>query len=132
MCGCRCSCALSLAAWLSALLILGCEQPVAHRRPKGEPSPPDNSPPALVASTSELKRTVVVPTLDTPIPETKSAIWCSSFQLAWNRFEKDFTGGPVKLRNAEAVAGRLNQAQESEADLDAADFLVAAGSLKVG
>jgi hypothetical protein len=130
MSGCRCACSLALAACLSALLILGCEKPVAHRRPKGEPSPPDNSPPALVASTSELKHTVVVPTLDTPIPESQSAIWCSSFQLAWNRFEKDFTGGPVKLRNAQQVAGRLNQAQESEADLDAADFLVAAGSLK--
>jgi hypothetical protein len=124
--------AVALAGFACALLILGCEKPAAqaHKRPKGLPSPPDNSPPTLVASTSELKRTVVVPTLDTPLPEGKSALWCSSFQLAWNRAEKDFTGGPVQLRHAETAAGRLNKAQESEADLEAADFLVTAGSLK--
>jgi hypothetical protein len=131
MSGSRCARCVALAGLLSALLIVGCDQPVAKRsRPKGQPSPPDNSPPSLVASTSDLKRTVVVPTLDTPFPKTQSAIWCSSFQLAWNRVEKDFTGGPVQLRNAEVMAGRLNRAEESEADLEAADFLVAAGSLK--
>lgn len=31
---------------------------------------------------SELQHTIIVPTLDTPIPEGKSAIWCGSFQLA--------------------------------------------------
>jgi hypothetical protein len=130
MSGCRCARFVALAGFASALLILGCEKSVAHKRPRGQPSPPDHSPPSLVASTSELKRTVVLPTLDTPLPEGKSAIWCSSFQLAWNRFEKDFTGGPVQLRHAEEVAGRLNRAQESEADLEAADVLVAAGSVK--
>src|SRR5579883_158864 len=98
MFGDRCARCVALAGFLSASLILGCEEkPVAHKRPKGQPSPPDDSPPALVVSSTELKRTVVVPTLDTPFPEGQSAIWCSSFQLAWNRFAKDFTGGPVQL-----------------------------------
>jgi hypothetical protein len=114
--GCHCARFVALASCVAAILILGCEKPVAHRRPKGQPSPPDHSPPALVAATSELKRTVVVPTLDTPLPEGKSAIWCSSFQLAWNRVEKDFTSGAVQLRHAETLAGRLHKAQKSEAD----------------
>jgi|HubBroStandDraft_6_1064221.scaffolds.fasta_scaffold165439_2 hypothetical protein len=121
---------VALAVVVSALVVVGCERPVARKRPHGQPSPPDTSPPALIAATSELKRTIVVPTLDTPIPEGKSAIWCSSFQLAWNSFERTFIQGPVKLQHAEEVAGRLNKAPESEADLDPADYLIAAGSVK--
>jgi hypothetical protein len=37
----------------------------------------------------ELARTVVVPTLDTALPAGKSAIWCSSFQVAWNRLRSE-------------------------------------------
>jgi hypothetical protein len=56
-----------------------------------------------------LRRTVIVPTLDTPIPEGKSAVWCASFQLAWNRLKADVAKGPVGVANAEEVARRLNE-----------------------
>ncbi|HEV2950204.1 MAG TPA: hypothetical protein VGX70_22690, partial [Gemmataceae bacterium] len=39
-----------------------------------------------------LQQTIMVPTLDTPIPEGKSAIWCVSFQIAWNRL-RSLAGG---------------------------------------
>jgi hypothetical protein len=74
-----------------------------------------------------LKRTVVVPTLDTPFPEGKSAVWCSSFQLAWQALERDITKGPAVVRNAESVTKRLNSARRWETDLDAADYFIATG-----
>jgi hypothetical protein len=49
---------------------------------RGRPyNPPSMS---FDGSSDRLQQTVIVPTLDSPIPEGKSAIWCVSFQLAWN------------------------------------------------
>src|SRR5437773_700065 len=54
---------------------------------------------------SELIRdTVIVPTLDSLIPEGKSAIWCVSFQLAWNYLKDDVAKGPVQLVGAQPLA----------------------------
>src|SRR5437868_3423219 len=47
-------------------------------------------------SSTDLRQTVIVSTLDTPIPDGKSAIWCSSFQLAWNRLKAGVVGGPIQ------------------------------------
>lgn len=80
---------------------------------------------------SELHDTIVVPTLDTPIPAGKSAIWCGSFQLAWNRFET-VVGAPVRIRNAADVVARLNRAEFSEKDLDPDMVYSAAGLNKDG
>jgi hypothetical protein len=80
----------------------------------------------------KLRDTVVVPTLDTPIPEGKSAVWCASFQLAWNRLKEDVVGGPVRLANAEGIAERLNRAGTSEDDLARGSFYAAAGWVKDG
>ncbi len=77
---------------------------------------------------SHFEHTAVVPTLDTPLPDGESAVWCASFQLAWNRLKDDVTHGPVQLRGAEAVAERLNRAQVSEADLRPDDYFAAAGT----
>lgn len=91
--------------------------------------PPKNS---FDGSSEALEQTLVVPTLDTPIPENKSAIWCSSFQFAWNHLKTDVTKGEIQLKNAEAVAARLNQAEQSENDLDASDFYAMAGRVRDG
>ena len=117
-----------LAVGLGLAVGVGCEKPAAHRMKAGRASPPDNSPPSLIASTSELKHTIVVPTLDTPIPEGKSAIWCASIQLAWNIFRQEITHGPIQLRNAEAVAKRLNDAPQSESDIDPQECYAIAGT----
>jgi hypothetical protein len=76
---------------------------------------------------ADLQGTVVVPTLDTPFPEGKSAIWCSSFQLAWNQFRSDVTKQPILVQNAEAISQRLNRAEFSTADLAPDTFYAAAG-----
>src|SRR5262245_55263782 len=66
--------------------------------------PPDF---AFDGDSSELSHTVVVPTLDTPLPKNKSVIWCSSFQIAWDRLCED-AGGPFQITGAEEAVERLN------------------------
>jgi hypothetical protein len=80
----------------------------------------------------QLKQTVVVPTLDTPFPAGKSALWCASFQIAWNRLKSDLAKGPVQIQGAELVVGRLNHAEQTEEDLEPGSFYSAAGWVKDG
>lgn len=79
-----------------------------------------------------LKQTVILPTLDTPIPKGKNVIWCSSFQLAWNQLKDNVIGEPVKLINAEEIANRLNLAKQSRADISDESCYAAAGFVKDG
>lgn len=61
--------------------------------------------------TSDLKQTAVVGTLDCPMPEHKNVIWCSTFQMAWDKLKNDVIGEPVRVRDAEEIASRLNRGQ---------------------
>jgi hypothetical protein len=79
-----------------------------------------------------LQRTVIVPTLDTLLPPGKNVIWCSSFQLAWNRLKNDVAKGPIQLRNAEPLADQLNQGNQREDDLESESVYTAAGLVKDG
>jgi hypothetical protein len=91
------------------------------------------SPPLSFDGSSEaLQQTVIVPTLDTPIPESKSAIWCASFQMAWNKLKNEIAKGSITVQGAEVIAERLNQAALSEDDLDEASSYSAAGFIKQG
>jgi hypothetical protein len=121
----------TFVAMLAVLGVLaGCSQrpePRGGKQDRGQPSAVDTSAPAFVGSSATLKNTVVLPTLETPFSEHTSAIRCSSFQLAWIKFEHDFTHGPVQLQNAEQFAVRLNKAGPSAADLSPQDYFVAAG-----
>src|SRR5262249_17869316 len=83
-------------------------------------------------TSDQLKETVVVPTLDSPLAEGKSAIWCGSFQLAWNRLKDDVAKGPIQLANAQTTADRLNRADQSEDDLNPEEVFAAAGLAKDG
>ena len=83
-------------------------------------------------SSQELERTVVVPTLDTPFADGVSAIWCCSFQIAWNHMKTDVTREPVQVRNAEVMADRLNRAEQSENDLAPESYYAAAGLVRDG
>ncbi len=77
---------------------------------------PRSAPKAGESSSAELEGVVVVLTLDTPVPEGNSAIWCLSFQLAWNELKK-LAGGPIELANAGETAVRLDKAPGSDVDL---------------
>lgn len=90
-------------------------------------------PERVFAGSSELlQRTAVLPTLDTPMAENMSAIWCVSIQLAWNRLKDDLAKEPIKLRSGQEIADRLNQAPQSEADVAPSDFLAMAGKVNEG
>jgi hypothetical protein len=93
---------------------------------------PRRPPMSFNDTSDELKETVIVPTLDSPIAEGKSAIWCASFQLAWNRLKDDVAQGPVQIANAQTIADRLNRADQSEDDLDPDAVFAAAGLAKDG
>ena len=92
--------------------------------PDGPPDPSDGR--TFDGSSEDLRQTAIVPTLDTPMPKGKSVIWCASFQAAWNKLKGE-VGGPVRIKNAEEVAGRLNRAEQSEDDLPPGSFCTAAG-----
>ncbi len=81
---------------------------------------------------ADLRQTVVVPTLDTPMPAGKNVVWCGSLQIAWNRLRDDLLGGPPSIAGAEAVVSRLNHAGLTEADLPEDSYFAAAGFLRDG
>lgn len=87
---------------------------------------------SLVANSDDLKQTAIVPTLDSPVPKGKSAIWCASFQFAWNRLKEDVVKEPIQLANAQPVADRLNRADQVENDVEENSVYAAAGLVKDG
>jgi hypothetical protein len=89
------------------------------------PSPPTT--PSTFDSSEKYPRTLIVPTLDAPVPYGKNVIWCSSLQLAWNKLKSEIVKGPVELDQWQEVADRLNTAVQSEADLPEDAYYAAAG-----
>ncbi|MGA2068226.1 MAG: hypothetical protein ABSG86_24855 [Thermoguttaceae bacterium] len=87
---------------------------------------------AFQGDSGDLARSVVVPTLDTPMPKGKNVIWCGTIQLGWNRLEKDILHEPPQVQGAEAVVSRLNQAQLREDDLPPDSYMATAGFVKDG
>ncbi len=87
------------------------------------------TPPSITfdGPSSQLKDLAVLPTLDTPIPEGKSILWCSSFQLAWNQLKSDVIREPVRIEHAEALCDRLNRAEQSLNDISADSVYAVAG-----
>lgn len=88
--------------------------------------------PVRAAPSSQLPDTVVLATLDDQLPAAKNAIWCASFQLAWDRLKNDVVKAPVEIRGAEMPSGRLNAGTFQPGDLDPRDFYAAAGWAKDG
>jgi len=79
-----------------------------------------------------LRQTAVVATLDCPLPEHKNVIWCSTFQMAWDKFKEDIIGEPIHVIGAEAMANRLNQAQFPIGAIEEKSYYVAAGFVDNG
>jgi hypothetical protein len=123
---------------LTCLVVVGCNAkpkdnccltPTTHPRSNRPYAAP---PVAYDGDSKGLKQSIIIPTLDTPIPEGKNLIWCASFQMAWNRLKDDVIGEPVQVANAEAVAERLNKAVVTDADLPDGSYYAAAGFTKDG
>ena len=89
-------------------------------------SAPDGEP-VIAVDSSELQATEVVPTLDTPIPANKNAIWCASFLAAWKTLETDLAKEPVTLQGDPAIAQTLNKAVDPRPYIPNESLYVAAG-----
>ncbi len=96
------------------------------------PKPKTVTKEAKAMNSGDLKQTAVVPTLDSPMPEHKNAIWCGTFQIAWDKFKNDIIGEPVQLIGAEALAERLNRGEFSPQNIEEKSFYAAAGFVKDG
>jgi hypothetical protein len=84
-------------------------------------------PVAVYQDSSELGRTVVVPTMDAKILKGKNVIWCASFQLAWNHLGTDVLHEPPAIANADALVAQLNGSKFSETDLPSDHCYATAG-----
>jgi len=109
--------AAAAAAMGAGLLLAGCGS--------GEPGSP------LMDSTA-LKGTVVLATLDSPVPAGKSAVWCATFGMAWKKLSADVFGRPVRVAGAEGLCERLDREPIGEGDLPAGSWYAAAGWVKDG
>ncbi len=87
---------------------------------------------AFAGDSGRLERTVVVPTLDSPCPAGRNAIWCSSFQLAWNEIRDNVIGAPLDVVGAEELADRLNKAPHRAGDLEPGSCYAAGGWIRDG
>ncbi len=83
--------------------------------------------PTFTGDSTQLERTAIVPTLDTPSPLDKNVIWCSSFQLAWNEIRDHVIRAPLQVVGAQPLADRLNNAPHRASDLDPASVYAAGG-----
>ncbi len=94
------------------------------------PGEVNSYPKSFDGSSEDLKQTVIVPTLDTPFQEGKSAIWCSSFQIAWNKLIANVVKGPIRVGSARFNPSEI--ASASEADMDPEMFYSEAGWVSDG
>lgn len=81
---------------------------------------------------NDLSHTVIVPTLDTPIPQGKNVIWCAAFQLAWNRMAEDVVKGPITVAGAENLSERLYANRDNLGTPLADDYYAEAGPVAGG
>jgi hypothetical protein len=74
----------------------------------------------------QLAHTVVLPTLQSPLPEGNSVLWCTTLAMAWQKYEIDICNKePLLLKGAEKTCQDLSRTPD--AGLEPKDFYVAAG-----
>jgi hypothetical protein len=101
------------------LLPVACRQRKAHAR-------------AAEVDSKNLKQTVVVATLDCPLPEHKNVIWCATFQMAWDKLKQDVIGEPIRVLQAQELADRLNRSQFPIGSIEEESYYASAGFVKNG
>ena len=87
---------------------------------------------ATDVDSNSLKQTAVVATLDCPLPEHKNAIWCSTFQMAWDRLKQDIIGEPLQIPEAQELTDRLNRSQFPTGSVEERSYYATAGFVKNG
>jgi hypothetical protein len=83
-------------------------------------------------NSADLKRTSIVATLDSPLPKYQNAIWCSTFQMAWDKLKNNIIGEPVEVPGAEKLVDSLNNAKFSIKNIEDESYFATAGLLADG
>ncbi|MCL5282995.1 MAG: hypothetical protein M1376_24180 [Planctomycetes bacterium] len=104
---------------VASLLPVACRQTKTHAR-------------AAEVDSKNLKQTVVVATLDCPLAEHKNAIWCATFQMAWDKLKQDIIGEPIQVLGAEELANRLNGAPFPTGSIEDKSYYAVAGFVQKG
>jgi hypothetical protein len=74
----------------------------------------------------------VVLTLDSELRDDRSAVWCASFQLAWNELRGSLIGDRVRVEAADAMVDSLNSESLTENDLPEGSCFAVAGLVRDG
>jgi len=56
--------------------------------------------PSCPVDSGKLHKTIITPVIDTKIEAGKSLMFCSTFQMAWNKLCKDIACEPLKLKRS--------------------------------
>ena len=86
--------------------------------------------PSFKGGSDQLKQTVVVPTLESPLAPDTSAIWCGTLAMAWQQAEKKVVKKPLVVLGEEETSRDLRKTPWP--DLEPKDYYVAAGFYKDG
>lgn len=88
--------------------------------------------PTFDGGSEQLKATEIVPTLNTPIPAGKNAVWCASFLSAWKALDQDVAGEMIALDGDPELAKFLNTAKDPRPHIPESALYVATGRVQNG
>lgn len=95
------------------------------------PSGEAGSEPAFDGESTELEQTIIVPAFESPLEEGRNVVWCSSFQVAWDKLS-DVIGEPVKMQESPQAVELLNSSRAKEEDLHPDSYYANAGFVREG
>ncbi len=80
-----------------------------------------------VVDASKLKNTEVLPHLGVRHRPGQNQLYCSTFQIAWDKAKTEFKTDAIKLEGSPEMAHELNQRQFDTANLDGNSYVAVAG-----
>src|SRR5262249_26480136 len=80
---------------------------------------------------ADLKRTIVTPDLDQSLGHDRNALWCATFQLAWNEV-RTLIAKDVHFDHDPPMVAALNAKRVTWADIDRASCVALAGWVRDG
>ncbi len=83
-------------------------------------------------SSEKLTQTNIAATIDEKIVEGKNVLYCSSFQMAWDRLKQDILKGAVELDNQPLIANSLNSNSFDRKNIGEKNYVAEAGFVKDG
>jgi len=85
----------------------------------------------LTAGADRLQATAIAPHLEAPIEPGRSALWCATFQLAWNEVCA-LVGEDIHFVEEPPMVAILNKRSATKDDLDEASYVALAGFVRDG